>query len=210
MTEHAPTPKADDRAEAQRHRILAAAQKCFVEHGFHAASMATIAETAEMSAGLIYRYFRSKSEIIQAIIERQLEVTRKKLNEMHAAGSIDLAEGIVESLDERCPYDGDGMSGALFLEMSAEATRDPQVAAALAAFDETMRSEICNWLSRSRERGGYGLSKSVLPARALLFVCLIEGLKVRFTREPDLDRALLKEALSEILPVLLEPPRKGR
>ena len=34
------------RAAAQRTRILQAAQKCFVEHGFHAASMATIAQTA--------------------------------------------------------------------------------------------------------------------------------------------------------------------
>lgn len=37
------------RAEVQRERILCAAQKCFIEHGFHAASMANIAETAQMS-----------------------------------------------------------------------------------------------------------------------------------------------------------------
>ena len=29
------------RAEVQRERILCAAQKCFIEHGFHAASMAS-------------------------------------------------------------------------------------------------------------------------------------------------------------------------
>lgn len=51
------------RAEKQRQRILAAARRCFVERGFHAASMATIADTAEMSQGLIYRYFESKNAI---------------------------------------------------------------------------------------------------------------------------------------------------
>ena len=40
--------------------ILDAAKKCFIEHGFHAASMANIAETAGMSPGLIYRYFENK------------------------------------------------------------------------------------------------------------------------------------------------------
>ena len=45
------TTKAQARAEAQHERILSAAQQCFIEHGFHAASMASIAETAEMSAG---------------------------------------------------------------------------------------------------------------------------------------------------------------
>src|SRR3546814_16038354 len=51
--------KAELRTLAQRERILCAAQKCFVEHGFHAASMASIAETAEMSAGLIPREFEN-------------------------------------------------------------------------------------------------------------------------------------------------------
>jgi len=59
-----------ERASAQRDRILAAAKQCFIEHGFHAASMASIAEAADISAGLIYRYFDNKNAIILAIIER--------------------------------------------------------------------------------------------------------------------------------------------
>ena len=43
--------KAEARIGAQRERILTAAQECFIGHGFHAASMASIAETAGMSAG---------------------------------------------------------------------------------------------------------------------------------------------------------------
>ena len=38
--------KAEARTQAQRERILQAAQQCFIEHGFHAAGMAKIAETA--------------------------------------------------------------------------------------------------------------------------------------------------------------------
>src|SRR5690606_21791567 len=69
---------AADRADLQRDRILQAAQRCFVEHGFHAASMASIAGTAGVSAGLIYRYFASKNEIIVAIVERQLALLRQE------------------------------------------------------------------------------------------------------------------------------------
>ena len=68
--------KAQERAERQRDRVLEAAKQCFVEHGFHAASMANIAEAAHMSPGLIYRYFENKSSIILAIIERQLQESR--------------------------------------------------------------------------------------------------------------------------------------
>jgi len=54
------------RAAKQRERILDAAEACFIRHGFHAASMAHIAQTADMSAGLIYRYFDGKAAIVKA------------------------------------------------------------------------------------------------------------------------------------------------
>jgi AcrR family transcriptional regulator len=183
---------------------LTAAQQAFVEYGFHAASMATIAEAAGMSAGLIYRYFKSKNEIILAIIEHELEVARSAIRQLHAL--TDLAAGLVDDIDQQGTRGSEAMNVALFLEMSAEATRDPQIAAALAAFDATVRSDIGDWLSRSKEQGGRGLPPDIMPRRALLLVCLIEGLHVRVAREPAIDRTLLKTALDEILPMLLEPP----
>ena len=76
------------RAEAQRERILCAAQRCFIECGFHAASMASIAETAQMSAGLMYRYFENKSAIVLAIIERQLHEGRTQIAQLHSSSEL--------------------------------------------------------------------------------------------------------------------------
>src|SRR5689334_7761613 len=89
------TVKAEARTQAQRERILSAARKCFVEYGFHAASMASIAETAEISIGLIYRYFEGKNEIIVAIIEQQLTLLRADLALLD--NSVDLAARLSES-----------------------------------------------------------------------------------------------------------------
>src|SRR3954471_9400824 len=63
------------RANAQlqadrRDEILVAAQSCFARSGFHQTSMADICAEAGMSPGNLYRYFRSKEEIIAAICER--------------------------------------------------------------------------------------------------------------------------------------------
>src|ERR1700687_4738603 len=66
-------PPAATHAARQRERILEAAEQCFIKSGFHAASMARIAQTAGISAGLIYRYFDSKGLIVKAIIERHVE-----------------------------------------------------------------------------------------------------------------------------------------
>ncbi len=197
------TSKAELRTQVQRDRILAAAQTCFVRSGFHAASMATIAETAGMSAGLIYRYFSNKSAIVLAIIEQQLEVARTNIRQMRS--SDDLAARIVDHCDEDECGDETRMSTALFLEMSAEATRDPQIAEAVQRFDRMVRSEVEDWLSRSSDKGGYGLPRNIAPARALMLVCLIEGVKVRVAREPGIDQDSLRRALDEMVTALVAP-----
>ncbi|MBX3694453.1 MAG: TetR/AcrR family transcriptional regulator [Steroidobacteraceae bacterium] len=199
--------RAQARVAAQRTRILQAAEKCFVERGFHAASMATIAQTAAMSPGLIYRYFHSKSEIILAIIERQLETARERIGALHGAN--DLAASLADSFQAAEQDDCEQISAPLFLEMSAEATRDPQIGAAMHAFDATVRGDLAGVLTRSRERGGYGLPAPLAEARALMLLCLIEGLKVREAREPGLDRGLLETALADILAMLLAPLAPG-
>ena len=201
-TKNEPTSKAQDRAEMQRNRILDAAQHCFIEHGFHAASMASIADTAGMSAGLIYRYFENKSAIILAIVDRQLHLLR---DDIRLNRRIVLPAEMAQNYGRSCASEGKGMNAALLLEISAEATRDPQVAAALDHFDVTLRGALVDWLTRDRSAGGHALPAASAPGRALLLQCLFEGLKLRETREPELDRELLSAALHEFVPLLLKP-----
>ena len=197
-------PDSDPRAarvEAQRKRILDAAQHCFIEHGFHGASMASIAETADMSAGLIYRYFENKSAIILAIVEEQLVLLREEIS---LSDRPDLPTLIADNYARSCGARR-GMNAALLLEISAEATRDPQIAAALDDYDATVRQALCDWLARDPESGGHGLPAGLAPRRALMLQCLFEGLKLRETREPGLDRGLLLAALQDVMPGIVEP-----
>ncbi|QOW21038.1 MULTISPECIES: TetR/AcrR family transcriptional regulator [Lysobacteraceae] len=193
--------KAEARVEAQRERILVAAQKCFVERGFHGASMANIADTAGMSAGLIYRYFAGKNEIILAIVEHQLAML---LKDMNLKRKVDITAELIASFDRGGDDETRGMNPALLLEMSAEATRDPSIAASLDGFDRALRCALASWLAEDDEDGRPGLPKPLAQQRALLMQLLFEGLKVRQTREPDLDRDLLEAALREFVPQLLE------
>ena len=185
---------------AQRERILAAAQKRFIHSGFHNASMATIADAAGMSPGLIYRYFKSKNAIILAIIDQQLRVAQRRIRELRSTE--DLCGGIVNYFEAHDTEDDGSMSAALFLEIAAEATRDPEIARALSRFDDAVRAELVDWLRRDVADGGYGLDMNAARQRALSLTILIEGLKVRKARQPELDRAQLKRALDELLGAL--------
>jgi AcrR family transcriptional regulator len=54
--------------DARRSQIFDAAARCFSRNGFHATSMQDVLQEAGLSAGAVYRYFRSKEEIIAAIV----------------------------------------------------------------------------------------------------------------------------------------------
>ena len=192
------------RAREQRERILAAAQHCFVKYGFHAASMANIAEAAAMSAGLIYRYFPNKSSIVLAIIERQSEM---ELEDIRALGaSTDPVDALMECFVEwsRPRPDMRIMNAALFLETSAEATRDKQVATAIHHADELACTEFRQWLEKPAEEGGIGMSPAISERRSLALMLLVEGLAVRAARDPKLDTELLREALAEVVHKFME------
>ncbi|MEZ5485674.1 MAG: helix-turn-helix domain-containing protein [Lysobacteraceae bacterium] len=191
-----------ERGQQQRERILCAAKRCFIDNGFHAASMANIAETAGISAGLIYRYFDSKSAIVQAIIEGQL------VERQEGIASLQTERHLADRLQElyRSWRDGDPsvMNAALFLEMSAEATRDKQIASALTKADRTCGDQFLAWM---RERAGSkpeAVDERSLRVRELVLLAFIEGLAVRAVRERGDDADLVADAIRCVTETLLD------
>jgi AcrR family transcriptional regulator len=194
--------KLAQRTEAQRDRILKAAQQCFIRHGFHAAGMAGIAAAAQMSPGLIYRYFANKNAIILAIIERQLAEKRANIDSLQAQP--DWEQRICDLFAGWQRGDDSLMNAALFLEMSAEATRDPQIAEALAAADRAGRERFLDWLRQYAASQGAQPDDADLKGRALVLQSFIEGLAIRAAREPDFAADRVAAAVRRLVPGLLD------
>jgi AcrR family transcriptional regulator len=195
-------PAAATRAARQRERILDAAEKCFIESGFQAASMAHIAQTADMSAGLIYRYFDSKALIVKAIIERHLEtdgacaIDRLNSPEDVCAAMLDLFE---------CWRRGDDpkMNAGLFLDLTAECTRDPLIARVVRDKDRLVGDGLAQVVRRIARARGVVLSNAAARDRSDLLRCLMEGLASRVVRDPKLRRSSLKPMLERVIDALL-------
>ena len=196
-TSRTPGIPAEDRATVQRERILNAAKRCFIEYGFHAASMVAIAEAASISPGLIYRYFAGKDAIILAIMERQLADSRAAIRALHGAANFEDAV-LKVFVDWR---DGSPriMNAALFLEISAGAARNAELAAALRASDRAIREELTRWLAAPLSEGGKGVPPGAAAKRAVMLQIFMEGMAIRALREPDLDLDLLKAAIRRFL-----------
>jgi TetR/AcrR family transcriptional regulator, cholesterol catabolism regulator len=57
------------KAEASRERVLAAAAHVFNERGYAGATMRAIAEVADMQAGSLYYYYKSKEQLVEAVLD---------------------------------------------------------------------------------------------------------------------------------------------
>ena len=67
-----------------RQHIVEAADQLFYEHGFEATSFAHIAEAVQLSRGNFYYHFKSKDEILDAVIARRLSNTAAMLDAWEA------------------------------------------------------------------------------------------------------------------------------
>ncbi len=65
--------------EFRRGLVLDAAELLFAETGFDGTTVAEIAERSELAKGSIYQIFKSKQEIIDAIVERKVQDMKSTL-----------------------------------------------------------------------------------------------------------------------------------
>jgi AcrR family transcriptional regulator len=125
---------AEQRRALRRAEILAAACRCFARDGFHATSMAEIIDEAGLSAGAVYRYFRSKDELIASVVEMTIgtadELFAQLLENDPVPSPDDTVAFLLDAVLERAvnnPVTGVDMS-RIALNAWAEALRDRDVA----------------------------------------------------------------------------------
>jgi AcrR family transcriptional regulator len=91
--------------------------------------MAQVAETAAMRPGPVYRRFENQHAIVLAIIEQQLPEVIADIRDFYHAP--DFNQAIFDDLIAWRDCSPPTMNTALFLEITADSTRDPRISEAL-------------------------------------------------------------------------------
>jgi TetR/AcrR family transcriptional regulator, transcriptional repressor of aconitase len=73
---------AESYLRSRRRQIMDAAIRCFAREGFHRTTMQDIVRETGLSAGAIYRYFKSKEDIVAAIAAEHRAVDAAALAEV--------------------------------------------------------------------------------------------------------------------------------
>lgn len=123
------TPKTFDvpSADLRSHEILASIRQAFAARGFDGASMQDLARAAGMSVGNFYRYFPSKSAIIEAMVGMDLAEIERDFSEIGT--STDPIAALRTKILERIT-DNSREDGQLWAEITAAAIRKPEIAEA--------------------------------------------------------------------------------
>ena len=192
--------------DARRRQILDAARRCFVRNGFHATSMQDVLGEADLSAGAVYRYFRSKDEIIAAIAAEVVD---------EVAGALDGA------FDPDDPPPLDEVLGAAFLairrvdaelgvarlalQVWGEAVRSPALAEILRAVIARVQGSLARLVAVYQDRGL--MAADAPPDQvARVLIGLLPGFVVQHALLGDVDPGDFRSGLRTLLTTRLDAP----
>ncbi|MGA2124946.1 MAG: TetR/AcrR family transcriptional regulator [Xanthobacteraceae bacterium] len=170
--------------DTQRRRtILAAAERAFVRHGFHASTMQDVAVEAGMSPGNLYRYFPSKDAIVAGLCECDQEELAGDFVDLAAARDV---VGAIERMLNKRLVDEPRERLQLIVELWAESARNPIVASIQSKVDALVRERLLATVEAAKRSGAAVPGIDVdFAVRALMTIGA--GLFKRRVLEPDFD-----------------------
>jgi TetR/AcrR family transcriptional repressor of uid operon len=159
----------------RRERILEAAERAFVRHGFHATTMQHVAEELGMSAGNLYRYFPSKEAIVEGLCAVDQAERARAFAEL-MADNCNIRKAISAGLRKHVLMKPPEKA-RLIVEIWAEAGRNPRVAAITRAIDADVLAGLERLMDAAKAGGA---------ASPRLDSCF--GIFKRIAIEPEFDR----------------------
>ena len=118
--------KRDKATHERRKHILEAATACFVEKGFHQTGMREIAKRANVSLGNLYNHFPGKHDLLVAFADQEIVVTEPFIALLER--DVPAQDGLKDFIKSYCKGCSDQEAAILFLDIAAEAMRQPGIA----------------------------------------------------------------------------------
>ena len=163
--------------EKSRNHIIAKATEVFAEHGYYKTSVAMIAESAGISKGLIYNYFKSKDELLEHVFMEGFSYFDKILTidkiEISAHKKLEiLLNNYTESLKDNLP----------FWKLYQSVISQPYVSQKLAKFKEYYESVFGPLvMGIFFELFGNKLSEIEIQIEVMLFAAFLDGIAFDYT-----------------------------
>lgn len=165
--------------DSRRQQIVDAARTRFSDRGFAGTSMADVVTEAGLSTGAIYRYFRSKDELIIAVCEQGSSAFPEDLT----------ADAIHDFLERMRRLARDKGHARLVAQIYAEAALSPALAEIVQEQLEGMRRKVVELMPAAHHH------RAEQAAEAFVAICV--GYSLQLAVRGDVDSAPIGAALME-------------
>jgi AcrR family transcriptional regulator len=193
--------------ERRRRQIIAAARARFIANGFHQTGVQDIAATADISLGLLYRYFKNKDALILEVARRDVDAV---IDAIIAMPDTELYAGAIAELwghqmrDFVLAVAADESEMRLLNDMQSEAARNPELLRQMQIDDARMTDAIEQKLSAQQSAGSLTLPRDAAVI-AIQLTTIFDGMLVRMASATAEDC----ERLGEILQAWVRDLLKG-
>lgn len=180
-----PKPRLD--RDARREAILDVAAEVFLEEGFDAASMSTIAARVGGSKSTLYNYFKSKEELFVAHIERYCGWQREAMFQLLDEGA-DLRSALTHVGQRYLANVLSDRNMSHFRLIVAAAERSPDLGRAFYEAGPLRGAQILgDFLSRMKAEGRFEADDPIAAAHQFIGLCqnrLLKARLVNYVGEP--------------------------
>jgi AcrR family transcriptional regulator len=177
-----------ERREQTRDDLIEAADRAFVDGGFHATSLDQIAAAAGYTKGAVYSNFASKEDLFFAVYERRAAVAEAQMVELFEG---DAAAGLDRiSADTSGRVNRDDGWLAVFFEFWAHVIRHPELRGRFAAIHRRLQEPVAAALERVAAERGVELPEAALPLAVASGAMQIGLALERLTQPEVVDKAL--------------------
>jgi len=183
------------RIEDRKQQIISAASIVFAEKGYQRATTREIAETANLSEGLIYSYFESKDHLLLAILEKLADAGKDEIltDEEDSTIRQDVLKKTLQIrhgfLDELEPMMRATMGEAINNSHFQEHYMDILVKPAL----ETMEKEINNWVDKGEIKSTDSTAASRFLLAEIIGLFFLRAINEPFVTKKWKDKEFLKQ-----------------
>lgn len=157
------------------HKLIAAAAACFAEKGFSATSVREISTRAGISQGAMYTYFKSKDDLIKAIV---LEEQNSALTAHNASSNGTYFDRLCAQVTSCISDVGYPVTHQLWVEIMAESARNPELQKTYISSDTIMRRSLAGIIEEGIATGEFRRDINLEEITIILFA-FIDGLIAR-------------------------------
>ncbi|MEU2619671.1 TetR/AcrR family transcriptional regulator [Streptomyces sp. NPDC007157] len=146
----------EERREERRRHILTSAWSCFSRNGFHATSMDDVIAATGMSSSAVYRYFRSKDDLIDAAADEALTLVRDLFGRLLELRPTPSPAEVLEAMTAEARDRGAGQPYDLTriaIQAWGEALRSPELEGRTRTFYLSVRDSLAELARRWQHEG---------------------------------------------------------